>query len=326
MVSLLRSALLVLLPLGGTTAFAPPSTAARHAPTVRTGGIVRTAAPRAPATVTSSAASSLCAKKRRRRRKAAAPSADTAPADELPDFDDGDDGAADAVAAVPSPAASASTGDAVSDVSPLKAAAAQLKSANPTPVRRGDGLSSALAEEVGGNVDGLDEDTILEAMRGKDWSPPTSIEDTLRDRSLERFMDFERMIESDGGGDDVVSDLPDFEEVISRRKAREAASGGADDGLPRYDPTLGKKAQRNAQRRADAMRREAELEAEKSPFEDVNFLKILENGAWVGIGLLIVWEIYINSPFFERAAPMIPVVYDKMDVIDKMGDLNSPSP
>jgi hypothetical protein len=38
--------------------------------------------------------------------------------------------------------------------------------------------------------------------------------------------------------------------------------------------------------------------------------QILENGAWIGIALLILWELYLNSPFFERAAPMAPVVYD----------------
>lgn len=38
--------------------------------------------------------------------------------------------------------------------------------------------------------------------------------------------------------------------------------------------------------------------------------QLLENGAWIGIALLILWELYLNSPFFERAAPMAPVVYD----------------
>jgi hypothetical protein len=55
---------------------------------------------------------------------------------------------------------------------------------------------------------------------------------------------------------------------------------------------------------------EEEDEAEKSPFEGLNILKLLENGAWVGIGLLVLWELYINSPFFDRALPLIPVVYD----------------
>jgi hypothetical protein len=44
--------------------------------------------------------------------------------------------------------------------------------------------------------------------------------------------------------------------------------------------------------------------------EGLNVLKLLENGAWVGIGLLVVWEIYINSPLFERAARLIPAVFD----------------
>ena len=34
-----------------------------------------------------------------------------------------------------------------------------------------------------------------------------------------------------------------------------------------------------------AEQREAEMEEEKNPFEDLNILKLLENGAWVGIGL-----------------------------------------
>ena len=49
-----------------------------------------------------------------------------------------------------------------------------------------------------------------------------------------------------------------------------------------------------------------------SLFTDLNIVKVTEHGAWVGIGLLVVWEIYINSPFFDRAAPLIPVVYDTL--------------
>ena len=49
-----------------------------------------------------------------------------------------------------------------------------------------------------------------------------------------------------------------------------------------------------------------------SLFTDLNIVKVTENGAWVGIGFLVVWEIYINSPLFDRAAPLIPVVYDTL--------------
>ena len=103
------------------------------------------------------------------------------------------------------------------------------RSTSSTPVKRGSGLNKQLAEEVGGNVDGLDEDTILEAMRGKagtSWQPPRSIDDTLGDRRLEKFMDFDKMIEQDGGGDGSAVDLPDFDEVIARRRGREAVQEG----------------------------------------------------------------------------------------------------
>ena len=32
--------------------------------------------------------------------------------------------------------------------------------------------------------------------------------------------------------------------------------------------------------------------------------------AWVGIFILVGWEVYINSPLFDRAAPLAPLVYE----------------
>eukprot|EP00584_Thalassiosira_punctigera_P009026 CAMPEP_0172529792 /NCGR_PEP_ID=MMETSP1067-20121228/3779_1 /TAXON_ID=265564 ORGANISM="Thalassiosira punctigera, Strain Tpunct2005C2" /NCGR_SAMPLE_ID=MMETSP1067 /ASSEMBLY_ACC=CAM_ASM_000444 /LENGTH=298 /DNA_ID=CAMNT_0013313915 /DNA_START=136 /DNA_END=1032 /DNA_ORIENTATION=+ len=257
---------------------------------------------RPTAVVTSSRSSSLAlAAKKRRRRKTAASPAPTTQSDELPDFDDGEDESADVEPVQTSVAASASSS------APAKSVA---------PIKRGAGLNAALAEEVGGNVDGLDQDVILGAMRGKaggdSWVPPRSIQDTLADRRLEKFMDFDKMVERDGGGGTV--ELPEFDDVISRRKQREAMQEGrVEDAAMIIDTRgLGKKAARNAERKAAAMQREAEMEEEKNPFEDLNILKLLENGAWVGIGLLVVWEIYINSPLFDRAAPLIPVVYDEV--------------
>ena len=173
----------------------------------------------------SRSSSELNAKKRRRRKDAPTPTN----SDELPDFDDGEDEdiiAMDlsvASSTVDSPmqqvkASSSTFGDAISG-----------RSTSSTPVKRGSGLNKQLAEEVGGNVDGLDEDTILEAMRGKagtSWTPPRSIDDTLRDRRLEKFMDFDKMIEQDGGGDGSAVDLPDFDEVIARRRGSEAVQEG----------------------------------------------------------------------------------------------------
>ncbi len=245
--------------------------------------------------------------KKRRRRKNSSPSPPDA--DDLPDFDDEEDTREEQAL----PAVKSDTPAEVKRTPPLTAKAQP----NPTPLKRGSGLNTQLAEELGGNVDGLDEDLILSAMRGKagaNWQPPRSIQETINDRSLEKLMDFDKMVEQDGGGNKKV-DLPTMEEVIARRKQREAADaareGRVQDAAMLIDTEgMGKKAAKAAQRRAAAIEREALAEEEKSPFEDLNILKLLENGAWVGIGLLVLWEVYINSPFFERAAPLIPVVYD----------------
>lgn len=183
----------------------------------------------------------------------------------------------------------------------------------------GGGLNDQLAEEVGGNVEGMDQDVIMEAMRGKvggrAWKPPQSIQATINDRRLEKFMDFDAMIERDGDGSSSAIELPDFDEVISRRKKQDAGQEGQVADVTTLIDTqgMGKKAARNAKRKAIAVQRQAEEEAQKSPLEeflkDFSVVKLLENGAWVGIGLLVLWEVYINSPFFDRASPMIPPVY-----------------
>jgi hypothetical protein len=261
-----------------------------------------------PTTVRSSSSSALTAAQKRRRRKTAPPASPTAPSsdDDLPDFDD-DDGY--------------ESGDGERSGSVASAEPTPKRKTQPSsvvPIRRGAGLNPKLAEEVGGNVDGLDEEIILEAMRGrtgdKEWQPPRSIQDTINDRSLEKLMDFDRMIERDGGGGAVVVELPEFDDVISRRKRQDAMrEGRVEDAAILIETSgMGKKAARDAERRALAMEREREEAeaAQKSPFADLNVLKVLENGAWAGIGLLVLWEFYINSPLFQRAAPLIPVVYD----------------
>lgn len=274
---------------------------------------------------TSSESSALLAQKRRRRKTPTTASPDSSSSsstsDELPDFDDGDDQEVEEWDKSGKVAESTNTQakKASSVISPSSSSTLAATPKSITPIKRGAGLNANLAEAVGGNVEGLDEDVILEAMRGKaggdSWLPPRSIQDTISDRSLEKFMDFDTMVQRDGGGDGRVVDLPDFDEVISRRKQREAIQEGrVQDAAMLIDTAgMGKKAAKAAQRRATALQREAELEEQKSPFEDLNIFKLLENGAWVGIGLLVLWEIYINSPFFDRAAPLIPVVYD--DVI-----------
>ena len=326
--------LLLTLPL--TSRSFTPAARLVSPPSTRAG--VFESAVRPPSSSSSSSSSSpssssalTAAPQKRRRRKTAVdpPSSPTAPSSssdgDLPEFDDeegydsGDDGQSESTRG----GGTGGVGDAVvassSDPPPRRKAPPPRPPV--MPIRRGAGLNAKLAEEVGGNVDGLDEGIILEAMRGKagdtEWQPPRSIQDTIGDRSLEGLMDFERMIEKDGGrSSGVVVDLPDFDEVISRRKQRDAMrEGQVEDAAALIDTSgMGKKAARDVERRALAAKRERELaeEQRKSPFADLNVLKVLENGAWVGIGSLVLWEFYINSPFFDRAAPLIPVVYDTL--------------
>ena len=144
----------------------------------------------------------------------------------MPDFDDGED---EDIIAMDLSVASSTVDSPMQQVKASSSTLGSGRSTSSTPVKRGSGLNKQLAEEVGGNVDGLDEDTILEAMRGKagtSWQPPRSIDDTLGDRRLEKFMDFDKMIEQDGGGDGSAVDLPDFDEVIARRRGREAVEEG----------------------------------------------------------------------------------------------------
>ena len=240
--------------------------------------------------------------KRRRRKDAPKPTT----SDELPEFDIEDDALEAMNMEKP-------------EVTKATPPPPPKKSTIPTEIKRGSGLNAQLAEELGGNVDGLDEELILSTMRGQGeaWQPPKSIEDTLRDRSLEKYMNFDKMIEEDRSGEAKIVELPTMEEVISRRKKREATASAVQEGRIEEAAMLidtegmGKKAAKKAERKAAALQRESE-EANDGGFnlEEVNVLKLLENGAWVGIGLLVAWKIYINSPFFKRAAPLIPPVFE----------------
>jgi hypothetical protein len=138
---------------------------------------------------------------------------------------------------------------------------------------------------------------ITDAMMGDSSAPTQSLSELISDRSLESKFEF----------DDTVVDksIPDFTDFAAMS-----------DTTPQ-DPVLGKKKARQAERRANAIQaREAEEETKLDlPFvtdEKGNFstIKFLEAGAWAGIGLLVIWEVYINSPLFNRAAPMAPVVFE----------------
>jgi hypothetical protein len=139
-------------------------------------------------------------------------------------------------------------------------------------------------------------DEITPAMMGNANAPVGSIKDLIMDRSLESKFEFD--------AEETDDSLPDLL-ALSRERG---------------DELVGKKKARQAERRAAAI---AAKEAEpESPFANLPFVsndegkvrpvKVLEAGAWAGIILLFVWEIYLNSPFFDRAAPMAPVVFESI--------------
>lgn len=141
-------------------------------------------------------------------------------------------------------------------------------------------------------------------MMGSADAPKKSINQLLSDRSLESKLQFD---ETSPEGEP----LPDLAALTKQQREEERRTG-----LP--SPTSKKRARQEARRAAAAAAREQEEEEEgilaRLPFirdeeGKVSPLKILENSTWACIGMLVLWELYINSPFFDRAAPMAPVVY-----------------
>ena len=133
-----------------------------------------------------------------------------------------------------------------------------------------------------------------------------SVRDLINDRSLEQKLSFDDDTAATGG-----EELPDLMQM-----ARSSSSSSSEAAQP-----VSKKKARQAARQAAAVARQEEEESsldallKNVPFflnekGEVSGVKILEAGTWAGIGLLVAWEIYINSPLFERAAPITPVVFE----------------
>jgi hypothetical protein len=141
---------------------------------------------------------------------------------------------------------------------------------------------------------------ISDNMMGDAYKPIGSLDSLIADRSLESKFEFE-------GEDEDVS-IPDFTTLAKGARVIE-------------EPEVGTKKARQSERRAAAIQaREAAEEEGKPGLLDLAFLrdekgkiseiKILEKGAWLGIYILIGWELFLNSPLFERLSPLIPVIFE----------------
>lgn len=153
-------------------------------------------------------------------------------------------------------------------------------------------------------ADGMADPAVRAAMmQSGSSSVSTSAKDVLRsrDRAIEATFEF----------DEVASPLP-----------RPGATSEPASSLPSYSGMSKKQAKREA-RKAAAIAAEAEREASKSVFDSLKEIvdandddglpKILSQGTWACIIILLIWEAYINSPFFERSQPLIPVVYELLN-------------
>jgi hypothetical protein len=156
-------------------------------------------------------------------------------------------------------------------------------------------------EEITWPTKSSNPDEITTAMMGTE-KPLKSIKELITDRSLEKAFVF----------DEPENPLPDLAELKSGTL-----------------PAVGKKKARAQARRAAAAVQEQQQQKESSdsslvesasdllaraPFlksdREDPALKLVENATWLAIFSLVAWEIFINSPFFHRAAPMAPIVYD----------------
>lgn len=186
-------------------------------------------------------------------------------------------------------------------------AAAEAKKAE----KEMEDISDVVGTEVEEDLFQDNDPLVLEAMKAsKNSASFASPKELLRsrDRNLEATFEF----------DEVKSPLPQPGQDASTARTSTTVSVGG-----------GKKRARAEARRAAAMEA-AELEAAdnqgpgivnevmgKLPFypkteegEEASPLKLVEQGTWACIYILVAWELYINSPLFDRASPLIPVVYD----------------
>jgi hypothetical protein len=148
-----------------------------------------------------------------------------------------------------------------------------------------------------------------------------SLKDLLNDRSLESSLLFDEPAPAS-----ISEELPDLMTLASS-PTRDSPQSFDDQALvpDASEPSLPFQGKKRARREA---RQQAAQAAEEKDEDDlvssllsklpgirneetgqIAPIKILETGTWACIFILLAWELYLNSPLFDRAAPLVPVVY-----------------
>jgi len=153
-------------------------------------------------------------------------------------------------------------------------------------------------------------DEITPAMISTGNTPLRSLDELIMDRSLESKFEFD---------EPENPSVPDFIQLAQESSSSSSLADNSNTVVP--VGSMGKKKQRQAERIANAIRlKEEEEKAGANILSNIPMFldgdgkfratKVLESGAWLGIYLLIGWEVYINSPLFDRAAPLAPLVFE----------------
>jgi hypothetical protein len=147
-----------------------------------------------------------------------------------------------------------------------------------------------------------------------------SLKDLLNDRSLESSLLFDEPATAS-----MSEELPDLMTLAS--SPRDSPQSFDDQALvpDASEPSLPFQGKKRARREARQQAAQAAEEKDEDDFVSsllsklpgirneetgqIAPIKILETGTWACIFILLAWELYLNSPLFDRAAPLVPVVY-----------------
>jgi hypothetical protein len=144
------------------------------------------------------------------------------------------------------------------------------------------------------SIDGL---IISPEMMGSANKPARSIRELINDRAIEKKFNFD--------AENADTSIPDLAEIFKQREAnrrnRQPDSGRQPVTLPTTKQVATEDSNVGFIKKVPFIL--DEVTGEITP------LSVLTAGTWLGIFLLVAWEVYINSPLFDRAAPMTPVVY-----------------
>jgi hypothetical protein len=143
----------------------------------------------------------------------------------------------------------------------------------------------------------------------------------LRDRSLEQKLESLLNEDTTLTEPQVKEELPDLLTLQRERKkvTTEQILLSASSMSKKERQTLARQQQDMEQQSKRAMMNTPPADEDnlfsKLPFitnesGKIEPIKALEAATWTCIIALVLWEVYINSPFFSRAAPIIPIVYD----------------